>query len=258
MYYREAAPPAELKPYVFSFWEFLVPSDTPLSITHEIFPDGCVSIMIYQNRHLGFSRAMFNGLHLSSLAKTINPGDQLWGMRLSPAAATAVMSTDKSALWGTGLFEAAKFPGIAPDLEARLDRAESFENAIAILAECINVKSIKRDLLVEAAVEMIEKSKGEMRVSDIAESLNICTRQLLRRFKERSGLTPKQFARFRRIRAAAIAMTENQTSWAEAAAEFGFSDQSHLSHEFTSVTRRTPKNFAEKISRISHGVLLSE
>lgn len=40
------------------------------------------------------------------------------------------------------------------------------------------------------------------------------------------------------------------------AAEFGFADQSHLTHEFSRLTGRAPNSFAATIERIEHGDLI--
>ncbi|HRH42035.1 MAG TPA: helix-turn-helix domain-containing protein, partial [Pyrinomonadaceae bacterium] len=87
--------------------------------------------------------------------------------------------------------------------------------------------------------------------------LNLSTRQLERRFKASSGLSPKQFARTRRIRATAVDLVENnKQNWANRAAEIGFADQAHLTREFVSVTKRSPNSFAEKVKQIKHGNLV--
>lgn len=104
---------------------------------------------------------------------------------------------------------------------------------------------------------MIEETNGEIKISALAEKLNLSPRQLERRFKKSSGLPPKQFARTRRIRAAAIDLVENKKiNWANRAAEMGFADQAHLTHEFVSVTKRSPNSFAEKVKEIEHGNLI--
>jgi AraC-like DNA-binding protein len=50
---------------------------------------------------------------------------------------------------------------------------------------------------------------------------------------------------------------ENENlNWATRAAEMGFTDQSHLTHEFVAVTGRSPNSFAEKVKQIEHGNLV--
>jgi len=110
---------------------------------------------------------------------------------------------------------------------------------------------------VTAAVRLIEESQGRAKVSEIAEAVNLSVRQLERRFRAVSGLTPKQFARVRRVRATALALVEEgEISWASRAAEMGYADQSHLTREFVTVTGRSPVTFAEDLARIKHGEIV--
>ena len=98
---------------------------------------------------------------------------------------------------------------------------------------------------------------GEIRIDQLSASLGLSTRQFQRRFKASSGLSPKQFLRTRRIRATAVDLVENRDqNWAARAAELGFADQAHLTHEFVSLTNRSPSSFAETLRDISHGDLI--
>ena len=106
-------------------------------------------------------------------------------------------------------------------------------------------------------MRIIEENAGEVKISEIANLIGLSVRQLERRFRKSAGLTPKQFARARRIRAAAVSVVEEtEMSWANRAAAMGFSDQAHLAREFSSVTGRSPNSFAERVKKIEHGKLV--
>ena len=36
----------------------------------------------------------------------------------------------------------------------------------------------------------------------------------------------------------------------------GFSDQAHLTHEFSTITGRSPNSFAKNVKRIEHGKII--
>ena len=113
------------------------------------------------------------------------------------------------------------------------------------------------DQKILEAVAIIEESCGEVRISELAARLGLSVRQFERRFKRSAGLSPKQYARARRFRAAAAALAEGKkVNWADRAAEMGFADQAHLTHEFSSLSGRSPKSFAEKVKKIDHGKLV--
>jgi transcriptional regulator GlxA family with amidase domain len=87
--------------------------------------------------------------------------------------------------------------------------------------------------------------------------VNLSVRQFERRFKQSSGLTPKQYARARRIRATAISLVADPTlNLARRAAAMGFTDQSHLTHEFVFITGGSLNSFAEKVKQIEYGNLI--
>jgi len=106
-------------------------------------------------------------------------------------------------------------------------------------------------------VKIIEANRSEVRISEVAAAVNLSVRQLERRFRCSTGLSPKQYARARRIRATAINMLEEtEVNMASRALEMGFTDQSHLTHEFSTLTGRSPNSFAKRVKRIEHGELV--
>jgi AraC-like DNA-binding protein len=70
------------------------------------------------------------------------------------------------------------------------------------------------------------------------------------------GLTPKELARIRRFREAAIeAVLAPPQPWVELAAEHGYADQAHLIHEFRRLIGLSPESFRREFRRIAHGTL---
>lgn len=64
-------------------------------------------------------------------------------------------------------------------------------------------------------------------------------------FRRHVGMTAKQYARLMRFRAVVdMAHAEQQLDWARIAAEGGYCDQAHLSHEFRRFSGITPTEFA--------------
>lgn len=260
MTYREAQPSADLSHLVFSFWEFTTSDEDFGMIQHEIFPDGCISLLYQRNEKFGMRRLVFNALSLESITVPIFPTDVFWGMRLSPAACANILGENPANFREIRLTEAEKFPHLTKELSEKLDDCVNFDEAVMIYENHLRSKNFKKEICDEKvlqAVRLIEQTSGEIKISELAERSSLSVRQLERRFKNASGLLPKQFARTRRLRAAAVDLIENSDlSWANRAAEIGFTDQSHLIHEFVSLTKRSPNSFAEKFSHIKHGKLI--
>ncbi len=260
MSYHEGAPSTDVSHLVFSFWEFTTANEDFGSIQHEIFPDGCISLFYHRNDSFHLQQLAFNGLNLESVTTPVFPGDIFWGMRISPAACAHVLGANPVNFKSIRMAEAEKFPHLTKGLLEKLNTCEKFVEAVAVFENHLkelNFGQHLSDKKVAQALKIIEETSGEIKISALAAELNLSVRQFERRFKKNSGLTPKQFARTRRIRAVAVDLVEkNDMNWASRAAEMGFADQSHLTHEFVSVTKRSPNSFAEKVSQIKHGNLV--
>ena len=260
MTYREAAPAEDVSRIVFSFWEFTTANEDFGSIQHEIFPDGCISLFYHRSEKFNLRRLALSGLSIESVTTTVFPGDIFWGMRISPAVSANLLKVNPADFRALRMVEAEKFPHLTGGLLEKLNLCETFDEAIAVFENRLRELNFAPDFgdeKVAQALRIIEKTSGEIKIAELAAHLNLSTRQLERRFKKSSGLSPKQFARARRIRATAVILVENnEVNWANRAAEMGFADQSHLTHEFVAVTRRSPNSFAEKVSQIKHGKLV--
>jgi AraC-like DNA-binding protein len=96
----------------------------------------------------------------------------------------------------------------------------------------------ERDSAVTFAVRALELGAP---VAQVTAHLDVLPKRFVRRFRDHVGLTPKLFARVRRLQRllGAVACSED-VDWAEAAAEHGYYDQSHLVHDFRELTGLTP------------------
>lgn len=260
MSYRETAPSADVSHLVLSFWEFTADDQDFGMIQHEVFPDGCISLFYHRNEKFNLQRLFFAGLNSESVATPVFPTDIYWGMRISPAAVAKILRTNPADFQTVRMVEGEKFPHLTDGLLEQMNACENFTQAVAVYENCLKELNFGADCCDEKiaqALRIIEETSGEIKIAELAGKVNLSTRQLERRFKTSSGLSPKQFARTRRIRATAVDLVENSaTNWANRAAEMGFTDQAHLTHEFVSLTNRSPNSFAEKVSQIKHGNLV--
>jgi AraC-like DNA-binding protein len=71
--------------------------------------------------------------------------------------------------------------------------------------------------------------------------LGLLPKTFVRRFREQVGLTPKRFARVRRMQRIIRSLrTCDAVDWSLLAVDYGFSDQAHLIHDFRDLTGITP------------------
>jgi AraC-like DNA-binding protein len=96
----------------------------------------------------------------------------------------------------------------------------------------------------------------ETSIADLAAASGLSYRQMLRLFYAAVGLTPKEFARLRKIRAACVqSLAKDAANWASISVETGFADQSHLTREFSQVFGWTPRLIQEYLRRIEHRLI---
>lgn len=92
-------------------------------------------------------------------------------------------------------------------------------------------------------------------VRDVADYCNTSQQTLITRFRERTGLTPKTFSRVERFNQL-LRNYSNEQTWAQAALDAGFSDQSHMVREFKSFAGFSPTGYEPSGSNQPNHVVL--
>lgn len=95
-------------------------------------------------------------------------------------------------------------------------------------------------LTVNEAVSWLRDHPGVTRVDELAEHVGLSERSLQRLVEQRTGMSPKWLIQRRRLHDAVEALKAGQVSLADMAAELGYSDQAHFTHDFRTVTGMTP------------------
>ncbi len=135
-------------------------------------------------------------------------------------------------LWGSG----------GATLRERLLDAHTPQARFAVLEELLlQHLGDAFDPSVAWAVAALQRG---MRVSDISAHLGLLPKTLVRRFSNKVGLTPKLFARVRRLQRVLRAVRNGPpTDWSSLAVLHGYHDQSHLIHEFRELADITPSGY---------------
>ncbi|GAA2622935.1 helix-turn-helix domain-containing protein [Actinomadura fulvescens] len=136
-------------------------------------------------------------------------------------------------------------PEVTGALRAVLDAADPAAEAEAFLLPRLPARP---DPLAEEVAEMVARITDDpslTRVADAARTLAVSTRTLQRLFAEYVGASPKWVLRRARLHEAAARADEGSTvDWAELAADLGYSDQSHLTRDFTATVGTSPAAYA--------------
>lgn len=129
-------------------------------------------------------------------------------------------------------------------LEEQLCEAQTDTERISVVEHFLlsRVRSTGPDKMVLAALALIHKSKGTIRITELMEQLHISQSPLEKRFRQAVGTSPKKFASIVRLKHA-IHRYSSTHSLTELSYEMGFYDQAHFIKEFKNFTGDTPENY---------------
>lgn len=258
MDYIEHPPPADLGRYLQCLWALR--DDAPGDDIQVIYPDGRCELLAELGVPLRFHDAIggiradqpfcFAGQQLGPIRLQATGPVLCIGLRLTPACSGLIAGTRLQALRDS-----------APDLYT-LDPgfADAFQHAARAYADTqdpeplwqllrVRCATFTPDPLVERAVEILDALGGDLRIADLAKQLGIALRTLQGRFLQAVGLSPKEYARVRRLQALLHTLDAEPVAIADAAARHGFSDQAHATHDLARWTGTTPA----KLIRALHG-----
>lgn len=105
----------------------------------------------------------------------------------------------------------------------------------------LNRKNID-DQLITTAVGQIKECYGMIKITQLAQKLNISQSQFEKRFRRIVGASPKKFALIIRMRHV-MTLGRNYTSMTRLALDAGYFDQAHFTKVFKSFTGITPEKY---------------
>ncbi|HSS22211.1 MAG TPA: helix-turn-helix domain-containing protein [Pyrinomonadaceae bacterium] len=254
MRYWEQSPSLPLAEHVECFW--FVTGENESSIKPEperIFPDGCIEWIF----HLAdpFQRSALSG-NWETQPRSFIVGQltrflllqptgrvEIMGVRFKPGGAYRFLPlpldclTDQNVttrdVWGRS---GAYLEGAVFDASDNVKRQLLVEEFLLGQLQ----KTTPR-LRLEAAVAEVRRSRGQTRINDLAQRLDVSSRQLEREFRSGIGLSPKALARTIRFQNLLRLVGEGVLrEWAHVALESGYSDQPHMVREFREFAGQSP------------------
>lgn len=254
MIYREFDPAPGLRVHVSRYWGVTVTPSTAPGHLHRVLPDGCMNLVAM--RRGGFTHLTIQGAHATPLVFPVEPGDRYWGVRFWPDAGALVFDLSSEQMVGRMVPGAEVLGASAGELAGRLARASEPDEAAATLDHWLEPRvrvAGPIDTAVRVTVLAIVAGAGGPPVGELARLVGMSPRQLQRRFRKATGLTPKTYARIRRLRTSLAHLLDGpRRSWSEVAAELGYADQAHLVREFTRLAGLTPGEVVTYVAGINH------
>jgi AraC-like DNA-binding protein len=191
-----------------------------------------------------------NGVSTAPTSRTLSGIGRALGIMFRPAGFRPVLRRPMSTIrdlvvpWsdvaGVGLAAGlARAVGEAPNGQAMAVAAD------AALADWVPPR---RQTWEDTAslVERIAAEPAFLTVEDVARDVGATTRQLQRRFADHVGISPKAvIRRYRLYEAAERARGGGRVDWADVAASLGYSDQAHLTRDFTASLGLPPGRYLQ-------------
>jgi AraC-like DNA-binding protein len=253
----EYRPHEGARPYVEFYWRgTFAPGEEGL-LSQRVVPNGYVELII----HLGDASChLYRNGQWSSSATSILIGlysepyevrflndVQVFGIRFKPEAWLPVLGIpaselcngheDLSMVMGVAHEDLVEHVREAADIAGMIDHADTW-----ILRRTMD-KPYRRDHVHQAA-ELIRRAPTTLKIEELAGLVNIGQRQLERSFKQRIGVTPKQYQRMQRLnRVNRLLLHGLRMDLTEIAYACGFADQSHFIREFRLFTGERPNRF---------------
>jgi len=151
-----------------------------------------------------------------------------------PLSEVAAGVVDLDDLWRARAREWTERIALANGMAARVRLIE--QRLLALLRE-----NGRTEPSVDRALQLIEASRGQVRVNDLAAEIGVSCRHLARQFQRAVGLSPKEFGRISRfLHALQLLSGGSHRALTDVALECGFFDQAHFNHEFRELAGMTP------------------
>lgn len=268
VHYVESDPPAQLRPFILTFWEMKTDSSDASSGTNvalpPILPDSCSDLIFNLGARYrsGISKNPTNspptGVFLTlpmatPLHLVLCPDIHCTGIRFRPGMLAAISRHNL----------------LINEQVTLLDgKALRFADESAITDRLLHCKTTDNrfTFLQKIAQELIHKTETELttvcrlrhilhnthKSPTLTESQIGCSeRQWQRLMKRHFGLTPKQFERISRFRRTLAAVLRRDVDhWTDAAHAFGYYDQAHMNRDFRQFSGQTPTELIHSLSDV--------
>ena len=139
--------------------------------------------------------------------------------------------------------------------------AKEFQAQITVLDQFFLKKIAPQSLVVEQIREACHQlilADGQMKMKELAFHTNMSLRTLERQFTERIGVSPKLFARFKRLHKALALMNRPlPPTWIDIAYQCGYYDQAHFIREFKTFSDQSPSAYCPEEYLLYNQIILS-
>lgn len=240
-FYRELTPCKALQPYVRCYWG----TDEPLVQEEKDFrsklviPDTCADIIYNIDDTANTVTGGFCGVNDRSFytleEKNAGHAAATFAIRFYAWSAYVFAEDSLRATLNGYLKADSLFEWLDRMIRPRLPELRTLEEKAAFAEELLlkRLSDRKENRTADNAVSCILENRGSLEISHLAKELFVSTRQLERLFHEYIGVTPKKLSNLIRYQFLwRDIVCEPDLNLLNAVHKYGYTDQSHLLHEF--------------------------
>ena len=258
----EIPPKKELAPYVQTYWYGRFNLNQSRFFTQQVMPNGFVELIFHlSSKHCYlYQRSRWSqspvftliGLFTKPYEVQFDECVKTFGIRFKPEGIYNLFGVPAS-----------EFSEDFLDMTCVLSRSfATFSQRILEQSDVNIMKSLADEYLLanlvrnninyyylNRAAEVIRNTNGMIRMDELIDNVYISHRQLEREFKDKIGITPKQYIRIARLNAVNRHLLKTDTAdLISLSYENGFYDHAHLIREFKYFSGLAPSKFLKRAS----------
>lgn len=246
---RALPAPAALQPWVQGLLIYREHVQSPLQ--ERVIPDGALRLVL----PLDGGEALLLGPDTRPVLLPLMGRIEGLSLTLQPGAAQALAGVPAEALRDSALPLDRAWRGEAARLQEQLRKARSDAQRLHLLQAALTRRlagAPQPGVAAQALPLLARLSTAAHPVRELVARSGYGERRLQQLFQAEVGIAPKALSRLLRLHACLRRLRRSpQPDWAQLAAELGFSDQSHLVHEFRRFTGLSPGAYRERIAGIA-------
>ena len=241
------APPDDLAPYVVHLWTQRPRIDQPpIPLEVQTGPNTYIFI--------NHDEAYIHGIFSDQFRYQPHAYPVYAGVKFRPGGLRAFADIAMSELCERTMLASALFPGIN-DLTRTVDTTPDGE----IITSLIGLLRKQRRhvssefTLVSTAMQLIDSSVAVPQLDELQRGLSMSDRSMRRLFETHVGVPAKWVLMRKRFIETTHTATTAPLSWGAAAAQYGYSSQSHFTREFRRITHISPSALQQNLAH-SHEI----
>jgi AraC-like DNA-binding protein len=267
MLYNKFHPSKQLEPFIECYFTWQSGDEPVTDLVIESPPSGYCSIVFnngdpyfLQNKkydRLAVPQSFIAGQGIYSYKLFLNGHISLSGIVFKPAALATlydltVYEYTEERIDLKQVFHATVVDRFSALLAATTEPKEKARVLETFVLEQYEKNKPQPDHIDEAANLIVERN-GLLHVNDLLKNIYMSRRNFERRFFKKVGLSPKYYARIRRIGYLLnLVAGKKKVDWAEVFSQCEFYDQSHFIKDFQEFTGRTPQQYLEENQELAN------